>query len=67
MDPFTRSINSYTVAYVDFFDEEVKERNGEWKSVLEEYLYDTAEPIINGFAGGRTFDFRLRLLYIANP
>lgn len=45
----------YTVAYVDFFDEEVKARNGDWKSVLEEYLYATSEPIINGFAGGREF------------
>ncbi|KAK7177866.1 hypothetical protein PSPO01_16089 [Paraphaeosphaeria sporulosa] len=43
---------SYTVAYVEFFDEEVKRRNGDWKSVVEEYLYDTSAPIINGLAGG---------------
>jgi len=44
---------SYTVAYVDFFDNEIKQRNGDWKGVLDEYLYATSEPIINGLTGGR--------------
>ncbi|KAN0095773.1 Protein of unknown function (DUF4243) domain containing protein [Hyaloscypha variabilis] len=42
----------YTVAYVDFFSEEIKEKNNDWKSLLNEYLYATGEPIINGYTGG---------------
>ncbi|KAH8688711.1 hypothetical protein BGW36DRAFT_434010 [Talaromyces proteolyticus] len=42
----------YTVAYVDFFDEQVATENGDWKKVLQEYLYSGSEPIINGLIGG---------------
>ena len=49
----THNQGSYTVAYVDFFDEDINKRNGDWKSVLNEYLYADAEPIINGYTGGR--------------
>ncbi|KAF4625414.1 hypothetical protein G7Y89_g12759 [Cudoniella acicularis] len=43
---------TYTVAYVDYFDEEIKKKDGDWKSVLNEYLYAGTEPIINGHTGG---------------
>ena len=47
--------HSYTVAYVDFFDDEVRKNNGDWERVVQEYLYSGIEPIINGFCGGRKF------------
>ncbi|KAJ5376640.1 hypothetical protein N7509_013526 [Penicillium cosmopolitanum] len=43
---------SYTVAYVDFFDSEVKMNNGDWKAVLQQYLFSGAEPLVNGLVGG---------------
>ncbi|KIX07444.1 uncharacterized protein Z518_02097 [Rhinocladiella mackenziei CBS 650.93] len=43
---------SYTVAYVDFFDDEVRKNNGDWEKVVQEYLYTGSEPLINGFCGG---------------
>ncbi|KIW30993.1 uncharacterized protein PV07_02678 [Cladophialophora immunda] len=42
----------YTVAYVDFFDEEVQKNGGDWEKVVQEYLYSGDEPLINGFCGG---------------
>ncbi|OJJ76230.1 hypothetical protein ASPBRDRAFT_72236 [Aspergillus brasiliensis CBS 101740] len=42
----------YTVAYQDFFDNEVKENQGDWGKVLEEYLYSGTTPLVNGFTGG---------------
>lgn len=44
------------MAYVDFFDEEVKKAGGDWKKVIEEYLYAGPEPLINGYCGGRMFE-----------
>jgi Questin oxidase-like len=54
---FTRLLRqrSYTVAYVDFFDEEVRKHNGDWEKVVQNYLYTDPEPLINGFCGGRKF------------
>ncbi|KAJ5612512.1 hypothetical protein N7510_005706 [Penicillium lagena] len=43
---------SYTVAYVQYFDEELKRNNGDWKKVLRQYLFPRPEPLINGFSGG---------------
>ncbi|KAF7156275.1 hypothetical protein CNMCM5623_009668 [Aspergillus felis] len=43
---------SYTVAYVDFFDREIKQQNGDWRQVLKSYLCSGPEPLINGYAGG---------------
>ena len=40
---------------MDFFDKEVKDSSGDWKKVLEEYLYSGASPLINGFSGGRMY------------
>jgi hypothetical protein len=42
----------YTVAYTDFFDAEVKEKQGDWGRVLDEYLYSGPEPLVNGATGG---------------
>jgi hypothetical protein len=54
----------YTVAYAQYFDDEIKRNNGDWKKVLKEYLFPGPEPLINGCSGGRTFQalevYRLR-------
>ncbi|KAJ5904846.1 uncharacterized protein N7473_001762 [Penicillium subrubescens] len=42
----------YTVALQDFFDNEVKKKQGDWGKVLEEYLYSGPSPLINGYSGG---------------
>ncbi|EXJ66450.1 uncharacterized protein A1O5_10602 [Cladophialophora psammophila CBS 110553] len=47
----------YTVAYVDFFDDEVRKNGGDWEKVVQEYLYSGAEPLINGFCGGLAHPF----------
>jgi hypothetical protein len=53
--PFTedKRLYSYTVAYVDFFDEEIARLNGDWKQVVKTYLFTGPQPLINGYAGGR--------------
>lgn len=43
----------YTAAYAIFFDGEVAKYGGDWKKVVEEYVWAGPEPIINGFSGGR--------------
>ncbi|KAK5082213.1 hypothetical protein LTR05_007357 [Lithohypha guttulata] len=48
---------SYTVAYVDFFDEEVRKNDGDWEKVVQEYLYSGPEPLINGLCGGLSHPF----------
>lgn len=50
-----RMLLRYTVAYVDFFDEEVRKNNGDWEKVVQEFLYTGSEPLINGFCGGCKF------------
>ncbi|PCH04731.1 protein of unknown function DUF4243 [Penicillium occitanis (nom. inval.)] len=42
----------YTVAYAQYFDDEIKRNNGDWKKVLNEYLFPGPEPLINGCSGG---------------
>lgn len=44
----------YTVAFVDFFDDEFQRENGDWKKVLSNYLYEQEKPLMNGLIGGRT-------------
>lgn len=43
----------YTVAFVDFFDDEFQRENGDWKKVLSNYLYEQEKPLMNGLIGGR--------------
>ncbi|KAJ5413827.1 hypothetical protein N7509_000454 [Penicillium cosmopolitanum] len=55
--------SNYTVAYVDFFDNQVKINNGDWKAVLQQYLFSGAEPLINGLVGGLGHPF-IHLAYV---
>ncbi|GKZ62743.1 hypothetical protein AnigIFM49718_010166 [Aspergillus niger] len=47
----------YTVAYRDFFDNQVKENRGYWGKVLEEYLYSGEAQLVNGYTGGLGYLF----------
>lgn len=47
----------YQRAYVDFFEDELALKFGyDWKQVIEEYLLQGNEPLINGLIGGCTFN-----------
>ncbi|PVH89253.1 hypothetical protein DL98DRAFT_614401 [Cadophora sp. DSE1049] len=39
-------------AYVQFFDQELENRNGDWKELLETFLYSGESPLIHGITGG---------------
>ncbi|KAH8896521.1 hypothetical protein GQ53DRAFT_639786 [Thozetella sp. PMI_491] len=43
---------AYTIAFVDLFDEETHKNGGDWKKVVEKYLFSGNEPVVNGFLGG---------------
>lgn len=47
----------YTVAFVDFFDDEFQREDGDWKKVLSNYLYEQDKPLMNGLIGGCTSTF----------
>lgn len=38
---------------MDFFDEETKRNGGDWKEVVDKYLFSGNEPLANGILGGR--------------
>ncbi|KAI2473049.1 hypothetical protein F4781DRAFT_381658 [Annulohypoxylon bovei var. microspora] len=43
----------YQRAYVDFFEDALAlKHNYRWKGVVEEYLYEGEEPLVNGLFGG---------------
>jgi hypothetical protein len=45
----------YQRAYVDFFEDAlVMEHAYNWKKVIEEYMFQGDEPLVNGLIGGRT-------------
>lgn len=46
---------SHTVAYQNFFDDEIEKAGGDWKKVVNEYLYSGDAPLVNGFCGGRKY------------
>lgn len=42
----------HTLAYQKFFDNEIEAAGGDWKKVVNEYLYSGDAPLVNGFCGG---------------
>ncbi|KNG86171.1 hypothetical protein ANOM_005535 [Aspergillus nomiae NRRL 13137] len=42
----------YTAAYTTFFDQELANAQNDWRSVVNEYLFSSPQPLINGFVGG---------------
>ena len=45
---------SYQRAYIDFFEDQLVEHGYDWKALLEKYLYEGDEPLINNMVSGRT-------------
>lgn len=43
----------HTIAFVDFFDEQTQRNGGDWKKVVDKYLFSGNEPLANGILGGR--------------
>ncbi|KAH8585711.1 hypothetical protein B0O99DRAFT_530187 [Bisporella sp. PMI_857] len=43
---------SLNFAYMKFFDRELQVRNGDWKELLQHYLYSGETPLIHGITGG---------------
>ncbi|OGM40087.1 hypothetical protein ABOM_011406 [Aspergillus bombycis] len=39
----------YTAAYTTFFDQELANAQNGWKSLVNEYLFSSPQPLINGF------------------
>lgn len=48
-----RAKHRHTIAYVDLFDQETQSNGGDWKKVVNKYLFSGNEPLVNGILGGR--------------
>lgn len=48
-----RDHHRHTIAFVDLFDEETQSNGGDWKKVVNKYLFSGNEPLVNGILGGR--------------
>lgn len=44
---------SYQRAYLDFFEDRLVDFGYDWKKLLEYYLYEGKQPLINSFLSGR--------------
>lgn len=42
------------MAFVDLFDHDIK-NSGDWKTIVEKYLFSGKKPLANGILGGREF------------
>ena len=51
----------HTLAFQKLFDDEIENAGGDWKRVVDEYLYASDSPLVNGLCGGCTFDSRIEL------
>lgn len=45
---FHLNVIRYQRAYVDFFDDEFVLNGYDWKKVLDRYMFEGKEPLING-------------------
>jgi hypothetical protein len=43
---------AHTLEYQKFFDGEIDKAGGDWRRVVEEYLFSSDAPIVNGMCGG---------------
>ena len=48
------SLNRYQRAYVDFFEDQLVLHGYDWKRVLNKYLFEGKEPLVNCLIGGCT-------------
>ena len=54
-------LRSYQRAYIDFFEDQLVQNGYDWKRLVEEFLYEGKQPLINNVVAGRK---SLRLAYI---
>ncbi|KAF2109467.1 hypothetical protein BDV96DRAFT_502678 [Lophiotrema nucula] len=54
----------YQRAFVDFFEDQLVQKRYDWKSLLEEYLFEGKEPLVNGMISGRKIPLSL---IVAHP
>jgi hypothetical protein len=47
------------MAFVDLFDQERQRNDGDFKKVVEKYLFSGNEPLVNGILGGRKSHYGL--------
>ena len=40
-------------AFVDFFEDQLVSKGYDWKALLNEFLFEGKEPLINGLVSGR--------------
>jgi hypothetical protein len=43
----------YQRAFVDYFEDQLVAKRYDWKSLLNEYMFEGKEPLINGLISGR--------------
>lgn len=48
----------YQRAFVDFFEDQLVSKRYDWKLLLDEYLFQGKEPLINGLVSGRKYKTR---------
>ena len=46
----------YQRAFIDFFEDQLVTKKYSVEQVLEEFLFEGKEPLINGMISGRTFN-----------
>lgn len=51
----SKALSRYQRAYLDFFEDELVLNGYNWKKVLEQYLLQGKEPLINNLISGRKF------------
>ena len=47
-------MSSYQRAYVDFFEDQLVQHGYDWKDLLNDFLFEGEEPLINNMIAGRT-------------
>ena len=46
----------YQRAFVDFFEDQLVAKRYDWKALLEEYMFEGGEPLINGLVSGCKYE-----------
>lgn len=46
-------LGSYQRAYIDFFEDQLVQKGYDWKRLVEDFLYEGNEPLINNVVAGR--------------
>lgn len=61
------TICRYQRAFVDFFEDQLVSKRYDWKLLLDEYIFEGKEPLINGLVSGRTCALFIHLFDAYTP